>query len=87
MTTQIEFRSEKLNETFTAVKTSSKGKIEANGGAAPWMIGREVTNYKTSIFNSKGEYLFDFGFNFKSFNKKDFYRKMIIDQIELMITI
>jgi hypothetical protein len=86
MTTTFEFRSEKLKETFTAVRTSSKGKIDANGGAAPWRIGSEVTNYRTCVFNSKGEYLFDFGFSFKLFNKKDYYRKMTLDQIEEMIT-
>lgn len=37
-------------------------KIEANGGAAPWMIGKAVKNYKQSLF-IEGESVAQVGVN------------------------
>ena len=82
-TSKITF--ELLGSTFTALKSQSVEKIDSNGGAAPWMIGRKVKSSKTVIIDYKGNYLFNFGFNFKMFNQGGVYRKNTLSQIEEMI--
>ena len=68
------------NNEIKIVKKSIKSKIDSNGGAAPWMIGRTVLSTKTQIFVN-GEYAFDFPFCLKKHNKGGFVAKNQIDQL------
>lgn len=76
---------EVLGSKFKAVKEFYNTKIDVNGGAAPWMIGRTVKTSKTHIYDYRGKYLMTFGFSFKNFNKSESYRKMTLNQLEKMI--
>ena len=55
-------------------------KISADGGAAPWMIGRTVKSSKTSVFVN-GDYQFDFPFNHKIHKKGGIGAKNQLQQI------
>lgn len=74
-----------LDAEFTAVKTYFQTKIDANGGAAPWLIGTKTLSSETRIYDRKGKYLLSFGFDFNKFNSAPWYRAMTLNQLSDMI--
>lgn len=68
------------NKTIELRKECFNSKINANGGAAPWMIGRSIKSSKTMVFVD-GEYEMDFPFNLKIHKQGGIAAKNQLDQL------
>jgi hypothetical protein len=76
MTTSIESKGLKIE----IITTVSNEKIDAIGGAAPWMIGTTVRTSKTLVLVN-GEYVMNFPFSHKRHLKGGIAAKNQLDQL------